>query len=269
MLKIEHLSQIVTNSKEPIILDSSVVIFLCLAGKGKIVVDMNSYQIERGSFVLLLPYSMVQVQEASKTIKVSLVSTGFDFVEKLSILQPIENYIAGIREEPLLQLTEAEMEEVIEVYNFLEKRFHKSSGPLAKEIQENILTLTALEIVNRYAVAQKGATKRALTRHQEVFRNFTLSLFKNFREHRSVQFYAQEACLSPKHFSTIIKERSGKLPSEWITQRTITLAKFLLRNTNHTIQEIANQLNFANQSFFTSYFKKATGETPTTYRNKT
>jgi AraC-like DNA-binding protein len=55
---------------------------------------------------------------------------------------------------------------------------------------------------------------------------------------------------------------------EWITERTIVLIKFLLENSNKSIQEISNELNFPNQSFFTRYFKQHTGMTPTAYRNK-
>jgi len=101
-----------------------------------------------------------------------------------------------------------------------------------------------------------------------VFRHFTLSLSRNFREHRTVEYYAEEACLTPKHFSAVIKQRSGKLPTEWIMERTIVLIRFLLDNTDMSIQEIANELNFPNQSFFTRYFKNQTGMTPTAYRER-
>ena len=53
---------------------------------------------------------------------------------------------------------------------------------------------------------------------------------------------------------------------DWITERTIVLIKFLLKNTDKSIQEICNELNFPNQSFFTRYFKSHTGLTPTEFR---
>ena len=39
-----------------------------------------------------------------------------------------------------------------------------------------------------------------------------------------------------------------------------------LRTTNDSMQEIAFQLNFPDQSFFSRYFKKHTGITPAEYR---
>ena len=255
-------------SKDPMILDSGAVVFLCLAGKGKIVVDMNTFQIERGSFVLLLPYSVIQITEASKDIEITLVATGFEFLNKLVMLQPVEDYMSRIRENPCLLLTEQQLEEVKQVYRFIEKRYDVARGPLVEEIHNTLMTYLSLEIVSLYTLNQ-STEKRKLSRHEQIFRNFTFSLSKNFREQRRVEFYAEEAYLTPKHFSTVIKQRSGKLPTEWIVERTILYIKFLLDNTDKSIQEISNELNFPNQSFFTRYFKNYTETTPTAYKKRT
>lgn len=252
-------------NKDPMILDAGVIVFVCQGGEGRIVVDMNTLHIRKGSFVLLLPYSVVQVLEVSDDAEITLVATGFGFLDKLVMLQPVENYISRISDEPCIQLTGQQLEEMKRIYRFIEKRYSEACGPLAGEIQNTLMTYLALEIVSLYAL-NKPRERRKLSRHEQVFRNFTVSLAKNFREHRTVEFYAEEACLTPKHFSMVIKQRSGKLPSEWITERTVILIKFLLANSDRSIQEIANELNFPNQSFFTRYFKKYAGITPTAYR---
>lgn len=250
---------------DPMILDSGVVVFVCLGGEGQIVVDMNTCRIQRGSFVVLLPYSVIQVQEVSEDIEVSVVATGFGFIEKLVMLQPVEHYVSRIYEAPCLSLSDQELEEIKNVYYFIEERYNKACGPLKQEIQDTLMTYLALEIVSLYASNQPIA-KHKLSRHEQVFRNFTISLSQNFRTHRTVEFYAEEACLTPKHFSSVIKQRSGKLPTEWIAERTVTFIRFLLDHSDMSIQEVANELNFPNQSFFTRYFKKYTGMTPTGYR---
>lgn len=254
-------------NRNPMILDAGAVVFICLGGEGKIIVDMHTISVRRGSFVLLLPYSVIQVVETSDDIEISLVATGLGFLEKLVMLQPVENYVSRIREDPHLSLSEEQLAEIKYVYRFVEERYSGAKGPLIKDIKNTLMTYLALEIVSLYALNQP-AEKRKLSRQEQVFRHFTLSLAKNFREHRTVEFYAEEACLTPKHFSAVIKQRSGKLPTEWIIERTIVLIRFLLDNTDMSIQEIANELNFPNQSFFTRYFKNQTGMTPTAYRDR-
>ena len=44
-------------------------------------------------------------------------------------------------------------------------------------------------------------------------------------------------------------------------------AKMQLKSTSKTVQQIAFELNFPNQSFFGKYFKKNTSLTPSEYRN--
>ena len=86
------------------------------------------------------------------------------------------------------------------------------------------------------------------------------------RSERSVKFYADQLCLTPKHLSGVVKEVSGKTVGEWIDELVILEAKALLNSSSMNIQEIADRLNFANQSFFGKYFKHYTGMSPKEYR---
>jgi AraC-like DNA-binding protein len=252
-------------AKIPFILDAGVVVFVCLGGEGKIVVDMQTISIRRGSIVILLPYSVIQLADISDNTRITLIATGMGFLEKLALSQPVENYVEKIREMPCLQLSENQLEQAKKIYLFVEKLYKEATGPLKQEIRSSLLTLLALEIVTLFAENKESGNPR-LSRQDQVFRNFTISLAKNVSQHRTVEFYANEACLTPKYFSTVIKKRSGKLPMDWITERTIVLIKFLLQNSDKSIQEISNDLNFPNQSFFTRYFKNHTGFTPSAFR---
>ena len=57
-------------------------------------------------------------------------------------------------------------------------------------------------------------------------------------------------------------------PKAIIDKRLITEIKVLLQSTESTIQEIADKLNFPDQSYLSRYFKKNCGVTPTDYRNE-
>ncbi len=69
-------------------------------------------------------------------------------------------------------------------------------------------------------------------------------------------FYARQLCITPKYLTTLIKRISGLSVSEWIDNYVIIEAKTLLKYSNMSVQEIAYALNFPNQSFFGSYFKR-------------
>jgi len=83
-----------------------------------------------------------------------------------------------------------------------------------------------------------------------------------------VGFYARQLCITPKYLTTLIKRISGKSVSEWIDNYVILEAKTLLKYSNMSVQEIAYYLNFPNQSFFGSYFKRNAGMSPSQYKAK-
>ena len=87
-----------------------------------------------------------------------------------------------------------------------------------------------------------------------------------YKEERSLGFYAGKLCITPKYLSLISKDVSGRSAGEWIDQYVVLEAKTLLKSTRMSIQEIADVLNFANQSFFGKYFKHHTGISPKEYR---
>ncbi len=252
-------------NRNPKILDAGVVVFICQSGTGKLVIDMQTFTIRKGSFCLLLPYTVIQVLEYSEDIKITAMTGTIDFLEKLALLQPVEDYASLIQENPCLTLTENQLEEVKKIYYFTQSRLLENTRPLSLEIRDTLLMFIALEIVSLYA-KHKPSEKKKLSRQEQIFRNFVFSVGKNFREHRNVEFYAEQACLTPRHFATVIKKKSGKLPIQWITERTIVFIKFMLENSEMSIQEISHELNFPNPSFFSRYFKKHTGLTPKAFR---
>lgn len=95
---------------------------------------------------------------------------------------------------------------------------------------------------------------------------FVFMLFNDYMHHRQVSHYALALCLSPNHFTRLIKRLSGRTPSEWIALVTINQAKKLLRYPDTPIKEVAAQLGFPEQFTFRKYFKQHTGMSPSQYR---
>ena len=85
---------------------------------------------------------------------------------------------------------------------------------------------------------------------------------------RKVDSYANQLNITPKYLSALLKETLNRRPSEIIHFYTLKAIKHRLRFTDMTMQEIANDLKFANASFFGKYFKEHTDMTPLEFRNK-
>ena len=59
---------------------------------------------------------------------------------------------------------------------------------------------------------------------------------------------------------------SKRTPYEWINSYVTRELRVLLKNTNMNIKEIAEALNFPNQSFLGKFFKEHVGMSPSEYR---
>lgn len=86
-------------------------------------------------------------------------------------------------------------------------------------------------------------------------------------QHRDIAFYADLLCISPKRFSSVIKQETGFTPSHLIRRALAYQAKMMLRTRlDLSVQEIAYALGFDEQQAFSRFFKRETGVTPSAYR---
>ena len=85
---------------------------------------------------------------------------------------------------------------------------------------------------------------------------------------RKVDEFANQLNVTPKYLSTLLKEMMNRRPSEIIHVYTMKAIQHRLRFTDMTMQQIANDLNFPNASFFGKYFREHADMTPMEFRKK-
>ena len=74
--------------------------------------------------------------------------------------------------------------------------------------------------------------------------------------------------MSASYLSRLFKKETGLSVSSYIRQQKIEMAKNLLRFSDSSMIEIANQLAFSSQSHFIQQFREVTGITPKKYRDE-
>lgn len=106
------------------------------------------------------------------------------------------------------------------------------------------------------------------SREQTIFNRFIQLVNQHCREEHKISYYADRLCLTERYLGTVVRQTSGTTAKDWIDRGLITQAKVLLRHSNHSVLQISEELNFPNPAFFSKYFKRLTGITPSEFLGK-
>ena len=99
-----------------------------------------------------------------------------------------------------------------------------------------------------------------------ILKDFAELLMQNIRKETSIGFYAEKLCISKQYLSLIVKEKTRVTIGTIIASMRVEVASQLLRDPDLTVQQIAAELSFSDQSSFGKFFKKHTGVSPLKYR---
>ncbi len=99
-----------------------------------------------------------------------------------------------------------------------------------------------------------------------VLRGFQNLIDKHFRELKLPKDYAELLYVTPNHLNALCQDLLGRPAGDLIRDRVLLEAKRLLTNADMTVAEIAYDLNFGDNSYFSRFFKKNVGVTPEGFR---
>ncbi len=238
---------------------------MCLSGECDIVIDLKRYHLHQWDMVVAFPYSIIQLTERSEGFDCLVMSASFEFFTEFQI-QNKSKYFTEIKQNPSISLTSDEAQKILFLKDAIVGEQQRAAHPFRSEIDRAYLDIILYEIAGIYSKRAPN-TQQPLSRNEVVFYDFIFFLFNNFKRERSIDYYASKQHITASHLSRVIKQISGESASRWITNYTILNIKVSLKNRGRTIGEIAEEYNFPNSSFFSQYFKKYSGMTPSAYRS--
>ena len=173
-----------------------------------------------------------------------------------------------LKRHPIMHLTEDDVKLLDDYFQLLCRRMRDSSPVLYSNIVRSLVSTMMLEILSMMRRQEPENTVTTDIHRQRLANEFMRLVEQSDGRIRKVDDFANQLNITPKYLSTLLKETMNRRPSEMIHFYTLKAIEHRLRYTDMTMQEIANDLNFANPSFFGKYFKEHAGMTPLDFRKK-
>ena len=177
-------------------------------------------------------------------------------------------YIASRHSRPIQKLKDEEGALLEDCLLRIERNMERTGHAWQRDIVLNELRGFLLEMNDIIYQANRGKVSPNPPSKDVLLFLFIQLLNKNCRTEHSVSFYAGELCITPEYLSRIMKSFSGKTVNQWISEALMREAEISLRNPDLTIQQVADMLNFSDQSSFGKFFKKHRGISPLAYNKQ-
>ena len=239
---------------------------LCTEGKASYTVDTKERTVGVDDIIIVSEGQVLGDYMISRDCDGIVIMLSYDFFRDIiSDVHELSQMFLFSRTHPVCHLEKKDAETIKEYFYLIQSKVLTHDHHFRKELVRSIMKAFIYDISNRiYQIQQLSTVKK--TRAESIFTNFIKLVEQNFRSERRVGWYAEQLCITPKYLSESVKAVSKRRPNEWIDNYVVMEIRVMLKNSTMTIKEIAQQLNFANQSFLGKYFKEHVGMSPKEYR---
>ncbi len=239
---------------------------ICTAGEVSVEIDHHHYKADAHSILIAAPSTIVKFLKTSHDFMMKLLFFDKNFlIKNISnpfIIEKMNLFTKGSYS--IVKTTPKNSSVLQNLLDYLKKKSRKQ-GKFTEEIVRTIifnLLLETAEILDAKHSTDSGQEEGK----KDLYLKFSQLIRENIRDRRTVQFYADQLCISNKYLIEIIKKSSGKTPHEIIDEAVLKEAYVMLGNPDLTISEIAFELQFNSASAFGRFFKKHTSVSPSEYR---
>jgi len=236
--------------------------------KGKIDVQINceNYSIPAPAIITIFPDGIYEKYKESPDAEISSLFISFEVINNYYFLPKLEFFWQMILY-PVLQIPWEKMFYIQSFKKYLKELYQFKETPLHDRIVRILLFALIIETMNNYPSEEISNSPSKKEQQKYIVCRFFALLRDTHPVERRVTYYANALNITPHYLSYNIKKITMVPVNKWINNAVLLEAKKMLKLSDLSIQEIAENLKFLSTSYFISFFRKETGMTPLSYRN--
>lgn len=234
---------------------------LFLSGGGMHEIDFKKYAIERGQVYVMGP-GQVHSWMFEGDMRGYIINFDIDYFKSL-LIQP--DYVESLAifsslNEGVFHMDEMQLRDIMGLMSQLVDLNDRTANT---DLNRALLLYILLKLDQAYA---PNFPVKTIDYHLVLIKNFIALLDEHYKQLHLPKEFAELLFVTPNHLNSVCKEYMGLQAGEVIRNRIILEAKRLLILPDWTISQVAYELNFNDNSYFTKFFKKLEGITPEEFR---
>ncbi|MCL3779022.1 AraC family transcriptional regulator [Prolixibacteraceae bacterium JC049] len=242
---------------------------------GEMKYGRKKYDFQEGTIMFLAPGQTMEIQP-DETNYLELEGWGLffhpDLLRRSALSKRIGDYnFFSYELNESLHLSEKEkliLNGTIERIEFeLDNNIDNSSQPLIIANIELLLEYCS-RFYNRQFITRSTFDSDYIARFKKKLSNYFNAEVQKEKGIPGVSYFAEQLHLSPKYFSDLVRNETGRNAMDHIHHFILEKAKNRLLSTNDSVNEIAYELGFEYPQYFSRIFKKKIGVSPLQYRNQ-
>lgn len=247
--------------------DDFYEILFLTQGEGIHTIDFQNYPVKPNTIFFLSPGQIHELY-LSEDVKgyIFLFTSSFYHFNKTDPYKLFElPFFYNLNQEtpPIYLENETEKQVITELFK---NAIYENQQNLT-DSEEAIRALLDLILIQCKRIYPLSKIEEKANKGKILVKRFKQLIEEKSQENLSVKDYASLLAITPNYLSETVKSVTGRTSTDLINDRMILEIKRLLTHTDLGISEIAYQLNFSDQSYFSKYFKKLTSQSPLEFRN--
>lgn len=230
-------------------------------GRGKHTIDFEEYDVQPWQVYFMIP-GQIHTWDFEGEVDGYIVNFSVDTFQTFLLQSDyLSNFpfFLGLKNKSVFVICNESRDAVVRLMDEL----------IAKHFKMDFVKVSLLYLFMLFEKQMEPNEKiEASSYNYTLLKNFRSLVEKRYKDLHLPKEYASLLYVTPNHLNALSREYLGLSAGELIRGRILLEAKRLLATRRHTIGEIAYELKFSDNSYFTKFFKKMEGITPEEFRRK-
>lgn len=244
----------------------SLCLGLCTHGTAEYTLDTVKYTVRPGDIIIINSNQVTDgFRQSDDARGIGIQISDSFYYEIFSGVHELSTLFMFSRTHPVFHLNPEQVQGIVTYFNMIKAKVAMTGHHFRRETVRALMQALIYdtgEVMRHILENDQPKNSRA----ESIYVSFIQMVEQHFKQERRVGWYAKQLGITPKYLAETIKQVSHRTPNDWIDDYVVLEIRVLLKNTSKNIKEIAEQMNFPNQSFFGKYFREHVGMSPSQFR---